>query len=175
MIRIAAVVFAALVAVAPPQSNVADMESAMAKAQANARHPGDEAMSCDALQDELVATMQDPAVAAVMTRNGAYARQQQDKLDAAHSAQSTASKASTAARIVAGFVSGFVPGAGAAGMAAQAAQARTQMAEAAKNQADMMQRMQDMLTIMPQMMRGQRLVELAQERQCGWMTAAGGE
>jgi hypothetical protein len=87
-----------------------------------------------------------------------------DKLNSA----SGPSKASIAAHMAVGFASSFVPGLGVASSAAQAAQARSQAAEAAKNQAQMTERTQEMMKVLPQLMRGQRLVELGQARKCDW-------
>ena len=158
---------------APVQQAAGDMQAAMDSAQANAKHPGDEAMSCEALQDELVATMQDPAVQGIIAKQGAYAQEQQAKLKAAQEAHGSGpSKGEIAAQMAMGFASGFVPGVGAGNMAAQAAQTQAMASQAAANQAAMAERMREMATIMPQMMRGQRLIELAQKRKCDW---AGGQ
>jgi hypothetical protein len=144
-----------------------DMQKAMAAAQAAASQPGDEGLSCDALQEQMIASVNNPAVKDVVSKQGAQAQAQVDKLNAAKSNQS---KASVAAQVAQGFASSFVPGFGAAQMAAAAAQAQSQMAEAAVNQQQMMANMQAMMTIMPQMMRGQRLYELAAGKKCAWVS-----
>ena len=70
----------------------------------------------------------------------------------------------------------FVPGLGMFTGRAQAAAAQAQAAqasvEAARNVQQMEERMNDMMTILPQMMRGQRLMELAQARKCDWLAGA---
>ncbi|HZO00375.1 MAG TPA: hypothetical protein VFB93_04180 [Burkholderiales bacterium] len=46
--------------------------------------------------------------------------------------------------------------------------AQSQQIEAAQNIQQRMQQAQEMIGIMPQMMRGQRVIELAQARNCEW-------
>ncbi len=157
----------------PPTAQMGrDMEAVMADAQAKAKRPDDEALICDALQDQIIANTTDPAVQAVVAKQGAQAQAQMDKLNEARSKQS---KASVAAQIATGFASGFVPGLGAASMAAQAAQYQGAQAQAAANMQQMMSNMQEMMTIMPQMMRGQRLYELAQGKKCAWVNGPIGD
>jgi hypothetical protein len=150
----------------PAPAPADDMNAAMEKAQKDAHRPGDDALGCDALQEQMVAYSNDPAVRSVMTRQGLWGQDQMDKLNGAGSGRS---KASVAAQAAMGFASAFIPGLGGVSMAAQAAQAQGQAAQAEQNQAQMMARMQDMLTILPQMMRGQRVMELAQARKCDWL------
>jgi hypothetical protein len=151
------------------------MQATMDAAQKNARRTGDEAMTCDAMQTELVADMQDPKLQAVTAKMGASAKEEQDKLNAAKGAAdaSGASKGSIAAQMAKSFATSMIPGAGMTQMAGQQAQIQAQMAQAAQNQAAMVQRMNDMMTIMPQMMRGQRLVELGQAKKCDWAQDGG--
>ncbi|MGH9408350.1 MAG: hypothetical protein ACRD1V_02730 [Vicinamibacterales bacterium] len=161
---------------APPQGmpDPAQMQAAMDAAQKNAKRPGDEVMSCDALQTELVADMQDPKLQAVAAKQGAWAKDQQDKLNAANGANAAGpSKGSIAAQMAKSFATSMIPGAGMAQMAGQQAQIQAQMAQAAQNQAAMMENMTNMMTIMPQMMRGQRLVELGQAKNCEWASNGG--
>ena len=153
----------------------AQMQAAADAAQKNAKRPGDEVMSCEAGQNELVATMQDPKVQTVIGKQGAWAKQQQDKLNAGMAAANGGpSKGSIAAQMAKGFATSMVPGAGMAQVAAQQAQAKRQIAESAQNQADMFARMNEMMTIMPQMMRAQRLAELGQNKKCDWAQESGG-
>ena len=147
------------------------MQAAMEDAQKNAKRPGDDSLTCDALQNELVATVQDPAVQSVMQKQGAWGKEQQEKLDEARA--NSGGAGSTAGQLAAGFIAGFVPGFGAARSAAQNAQMHRQMQQAAANQEELQQRMQEMMTIMPQLMRAQRVSELAQRRKCDWIQAPG--
>jgi hypothetical protein len=152
---------------APPMAQLGqDMGTAMAAAQASARQPGDENLTCDALQDQMIASVNTPAVKSIVAKQGAQAQAQMDKLNAARSNES---KASVAAQVAQGFAASLVPGFGASQMAAAATQAQAQMAQAAVNQQQMIANMQELMTIMPQMMRGQRLYELASAKKCAWI------
>jgi len=62
----------------------------------------------------------------------------------------------------------LVPGGAGLGLAGTAAMAQSQQIEAAQNIQQRMQQAQEMIGIMPQMMRGQRVIELAQARNCEW-------
>jgi hypothetical protein len=141
------------------------MMAAQAEAQAQAVRPGDEELSCDALQAEMVATMQDPAVQAHLAQSGAWA---QGQLDAAGEVRSRM-MGQMGVNIFLGLASSFIPGAGYAQMAAQRAMAARQQAQAEQNMAGMMQMSEGMMTIMPQIMRGQRVYELAQAKQCEFL------
>ena len=60
----------------PAQADMMKFQTAMVAAQTAAVKPGDEALPCEALQKELVSTMQDPAILAYAAKtNAAYAKQ----------------------------------------------------------------------------------------------------
>ena len=60
----------------PAQADMMKFQTAMVAAQTAAVTPGDEALPCEALQKELVSTMQDPAILAYAAKtNAAYAKQ----------------------------------------------------------------------------------------------------
>jgi hypothetical protein len=65
-----------------------------------------------------------------------------------------------------------VPGVDAAATAAMAAQAPAMQAQTQANVQARAQQAQSMTAMLPQMMRGQRLVELAQARNCDWANQA---
>ena len=69
------------------------------------------------------------------------------------------------------IMSSVVPGGAWAGHAASVAQAEAAKGQAARNMQQSMQQAQEMMTIMPQMMRGNRVIELAQ-RDCQWLKDA---
>ena len=148
-------------------------QKAMADAQARAARPGDNALTCDAIQNEIVASMRDPAVTAAATRAGTWSTEQQRKLEEA----SGASRAAMAGRKAMGLASSlgslFMPGLGMVTGRAQGAMAQAQAAQDAaameRNMQQIAERMNDMIPILPQMMRGQRLLELAQGRKCDWL------
>jgi hypothetical protein len=149
------------------------MQMAMADAQAKASRPGDNAMSCDALRVELETMMRDPAVQATAKANGAVAQEKLDELEKGKAEAKGAAAAQMATSLFSGLASAFVPGLGMMTGGAQQAAARAQaaqgQAQAAKNQQDMIAMGDRMIPIMPQIMRGNRLMELAQAKKCDWM------
>jgi len=152
------------------------LQTAMADAQTRAIRPADGGLSCDALQSELQAAVLDPAVQNVAKQNGAVAKEKLDELEKATAEARAAAATQMASSIFMGITSALVPGAGALGAAAQQAAARGQAAQAqaaaAKNARDMNAMMERMIVILPQMMRGQRVMELAYGKQCSWMMGA---
>jgi hypothetical protein len=158
-----------------PVIDPVDFESKMTAAMAGANKPGDTGMGCDAIQRELVGMARDPAVQAAAARQGAAAQQQIARLNEASAAVSGAAAGTAAAQMAMGFASAFapamagamaVPGVTAAGPTQ--AQMRALQAQAAVSQQVVMTQMQEMVKIMPQVMRAQRLVELASTRKCEW-------
>jgi hypothetical protein len=149
------------------------LQKAMAEAEAKARRSGDNALTCDAIQNEIVSSMRDPAVTAAATKAGAWGADQQHKLEEA----SGASKAAMAGHMAMGLASSlgsmFLPGLGLVTGRAQGAVAQAQAAQdaaaAARSNQQLDERMNDMMSILPQLMRGQRLLELAQGRKCDWL------
>lgn len=160
-----------------PNDQMDKLQKAMADAQAKAPRPGDNALTCDAIQNEIVTSMRDPAVTATATKMGAWASDQQRKLDEASGAAKGAMAGQMAMGLASSIASMFVPGLGMFTGRAQAAAAQAQAAqasvEAARNIQQLEERMNDMIPILPQMMRGQRLVELAQAGKCDWLAGAG--
>jgi hypothetical protein len=159
-----------------PNEQMDKLQKAMADAQAKAARPGDNALTCDAIQNEMVTSMRDPAVTATATKMGTWASDQQRKLDEASGAAKGAMAGQMAMGLASGIASMFVPGldmfTGRAQAAAAQAQAAQASAEAARNVQQLEERMNDMIPILPQMMRGQRLVELAQVQKCAWLAGA---
>ena len=118
------------------------MATAMAAAQAKAVRPGDEALGCAAIEKELIASMTDPAI------------------------QAYAAKSAAAAQLPRGAI-----GRGATTPQAAAATAGAQSAQLAQLQ-DPSAQLAMMTTVMPQMMRSQRLVGLAMAKGCTSLEAA---
>jgi hypothetical protein len=147
-----------------PATMYGDLQSSLSAAEAAANRPGDDALGCDALQTELVASAKDPAVQAFVAKSGAIA---QEKMAAMNSAG-----AGVGAQMAMTIMSSIVPGGGWAGYGANVAQAQAAQVQAARNMQQQMQQAQELMTIMPQMMRGQRVIELAQRRDCGWLQDA---
>jgi hypothetical protein len=150
------------------------LQTAMADAQTKAIRPGDAAMNCDSLQRDLQAAVLDPAVQNVAKENGAVAKEKLDELEKGTAEARAAAATQVAGNIFMGITSAFVPGAGALGAASQQAAARAQAAQAAtaKNLQDITAMMDRMIVILPQVMRGQRVMELAYGKQCPWIMGA---
>ncbi|MGH8198514.1 MAG: hypothetical protein ACRETI_10115 [Steroidobacteraceae bacterium] len=141
---------------------------------AEAAKPGDDALTCDQLQAELGAMGTDPQVQAVMQEQGAYAQEQMAKMQGAQQQAEAAqsSRPPIAGQMFMGFLSSFIPPnpvTGYAQQAAAAAQNAKATAEAQKNQQDMMDNMQKVMGIMPQLMRGAHVAQLAQAKGCDFM------
>jgi hypothetical protein len=149
----------------PTEDMAARMEAAMAAAQAQAQRPGDEALTCDQLQGEIATLMQDPAMQSFAAESGAWAQEQIDAMNAARGR----AQAQMGFSMFMSIASAFVPGLGYAQMATQQAQAMEQQRQAAQNMAQMSAMVERMTPIMPQMMRGQRIYELAQAQQCAFL------
>jgi hypothetical protein len=144
-----------------------NMMAAQAAAEKAAIRSGDEALSCDALQTELTATMQDPAFQAAIASSGAAAQSQMDQAKAAQA--SVAGLGATS--IATGIASSFIPGMGwlgTAAMQAQVAAAQSRMPAADRARAQMMG---DMSTMMPTLYRGQRIHELATAKKCAFINS----
>ena len=121
-------------------------------------------MGCDALQSELVASAKDPALQSFVAKSGAIAQEKMAAMNAA------AAGMGTQAAIT--IMSSVVPGGAWAGHAASVGQAEAAKAQAGRNMQQQMQQAQEMMTIMPQLMRGQTVIELAQRRDCTWLKEA---
>jgi hypothetical protein len=138
----------------------AEMAAAMQAAQARAMHPGDESLPCAALEKELVSSMNDPAIQAYAGKSAAAAQKNATAAEKSKAPMTPQAAAALAAAFGAG--GGLPPGL-AAGYAAQSQAAQKLQAE----------QMKQMIPIMPQMMRSQRIIQLAAVKQCAWMFGAG--
>ena len=144
-----------------PASTYGQLQSGLEAAQKGAIRPGDGALSCEALETELVAVAKEPVFQSHVAKWGAAAQEKMAAMNAA--------APSVAAQSALALFSSIVPGGAWAGQAAAAAQAQGQQAQAAANMQQAMQQAQEMMAIMPQLMRGQRVAELAQARNCAWV------
>lgn len=142
-------------------STYGELQSSLEAAQAGAIRAGDESLSCEALESELVATVKQPAVQSYVAKSGAAAQERAAALNTGPSL--------TATRSALTLFSSIVPGGAWAGHAAGAAQAQAQQAQATSNIQQRMQQAQEIMGIIPYLMRGQRVIELAQARNCAWL------
>jgi hypothetical protein len=159
--------FSALAAAQTPESTYGQLQETYAAAEAAAVRPGDENLDCDGLATELVAVAKDSAVQAYVAKAGAAAQQKYDALNAAAAGMATRSALS--------LFGSIVPGGGWAGHSAAVAQAEAQKLQAARNIQASLRQAQEMMSIMPQMMRGNRVIQLAQARDCAWLREAMGD
>ena len=141
--------------------NSMEMQSQLEAAQAAASRAGDAALSCDQLENELVVAAKDPSLQSFVAKGGGVAKEQMNALNAASGRAAT----QTALTVI----SAVVPGGRMLGFAGMAAQASTQQADAARNVQQSIQQAQDLMAILPQLMRGHRVIELAQARDCAWI------
>jgi hypothetical protein len=141
------------------------MAKAMEKAQAQASQPGDERLTCDQLQQQLVAVAQDPAFLAYVQAAGVAAEKEMAQLQVPQS--------EIAAKSAATMVASMVPGAAMSHMMANAAENQAQVAQGAARVQAKMAEGQQMMAFMPKLLRGQRLMELATVRKCEWATGLG--
>jgi hypothetical protein len=137
-----------------------DLQAAMMAAQASAVRPGDETLGCEPLQKELVASMNDPALQAYAAKSSAEAAKQLSTREKTRTAMTPEAAAALAAALnPAAALAGF------GGMPTQA--------QIAQSQQVMLQQMKQLVTIMPVLMRSQRVMMLAAMKSCTWATGAG--
>ena len=152
--------FAAPVLGQAQQLNHAEFMARIDAAQAAASRAGDSALSCDQLEIELVTASKDPALQSYVARSGATAKQEM---------QASKNASGRAATQTALTILSVVPGGAMAGFVGMAAESEAQKTAAARNISEKIQQAEELLTLMPQVMRGQRIIELAQARKCDWI------
>jgi hypothetical protein len=141
------------------------MAKGMESAQAGADRPGDQNLTCDELQEQVIAVARDPAFLARVEASGAQAEKD--------AAQTQIGKGEITARSAATMIASMVPGAAMGHMVASAAENQAKGAEAQARMQSRMAEGQEMMAFMPQLMRGQRLIELAAARKCEWAADIG--
>jgi hypothetical protein len=154
------------------------LAEARAQGEANAVRPGDEDLSCEALQAEMVAIAQSPEMQGL----GGFAPQGQAELAAVQEAQAAAEEAARSRprmfrQMVQGAATGVVPGLGRGAAAAQQAAAAAQAAQTAAQTSANLERVaaigEQAALVAGPAMRGQRVIELAQARNCAWIQEGG--
>jgi hypothetical protein len=137
------------------------MLGALEAAQSAAVQPGDELLSCEALQEQLTAVVTDQAVNAQIAAGGAAAQRDLAAIQAAQRAIPAQTAASAAAALT--------PGGGAAATAAAMAQAQAAQAAAAQRMQSRAAQAEQVTALMPKFMRGERLMTLAAAKNCAWV------
>ena len=148
----------------------AEMAAAMQAAQARAMRPGDEALPCAALEKELVASMNDPAIQAYAGKSVAAAQKNATAAEKSKAPMTPQAAAALAAALGAG--GGLPPGLAGGGLPPGLAARGDLAAQAQAAQKLQAEQMKQMIPIMPQMMRSQRVMQLAAVKQCAWMFGA---
>lgn len=121
------------------------MDPAVEALKQQAAKPGDDALTCEQLETEIVASANAPEVQSVIQEQSAWAQEQTGKINEAK-AQAEATKPASAA-----------------------AQSQASAAEAMKTQAELAARMQQVMAIKPQVMRAAHLTDLAKAKKCDFM------
>jgi hypothetical protein len=142
------------------------LQQSMQAAQAHASHAGDDALDCAGLENEMIAITTDPALKEQVAELGDQTREYQ--------AGMTGADAQISIQTALSVYASLVPGGGWAQLGAAQAQMPAQRAQAAKRQDQIRSQGQAMMPFLPQMMRGQRVIELAQQRECAWVVEAMG-
>ena len=149
----------------PPGSmDPSGMLGAMQAAHANAARQGDEKLSCEALEAELVAVTADPALQAQIEAAGQAAQRDQTAMQG--------SSGLAAMQTIRTVMASFLPGAAMGTFIVDSAQTQAQGAQAADRMQSRMLQAQQMMTVLPQLLRGQRLIELASAKPCEWAEGA---
>ncbi|MET0546413.1 MAG: hypothetical protein ABWZ40_08885 [Caulobacterales bacterium] len=149
----------------PSMDRMQAMQAAQAQAEAAASRPGDEALTCEQLQTEMTTSMNDPTVQAAIQSNGANAMAMQQQAQNARAGAVGMAGTSMAM----GLASSFVPGLGFAQAIAMQAQMGQMKNQTAANQRQMGEMADNMTSIMPQLMRGQRVYNLASAKNCAFL------
>lgn len=146
---------------AGPDLHSADQfQAEFEKAQADSVRPGDERLECDALKEEMIENASKPEVQAYIEKSGAWAKKEKDAMNPG--------KGRVAVQTAVSVFSSVVPGGDWAGIMAARAQGPMQQAQTMQRLQEHMQMMNEMIPIMPYMMRGKRVIELAHARSCEW-------
>jgi hypothetical protein len=161
-----------------------DAEDRILEAQtegtANAVRPGDDDLTCEALQTEMIALAQQ-----LQTGVQGFGLQAQADLARAEEAQQEVEAQVAEPRrgrifgqAVRGLATGMIPGADRANAAAQQAASIAQAAEAQRQTEQNLERISaledNIAGSASPTMRGERVLELARERNCAWMQEGGG-
>lgn len=145
------------------------MMAAMQAAQAEASRPGDEKLTCEELEAELGATVNDPKVQANIAAGGAAAERDMAALAEAKRAYDAQLPASVAA----GVATSAAPGGQYAAMGKAVAEAESKKGIAAERLKERASLAAGAMEMMPQLMRGQRIIELGTARGCEFAKGAG--
>ena len=145
------------------------MMAAVQSAQAEASRPGDEKLTCEELEAELGAMVNDPMVQANIAIGGAAAERDMAALAEAKKAYDAQLPASVAA----GVAASAAPGGQYAALGKAVAEAESKKGIAAERLQERASLAAGAMDMMPQLMRGQRIIELGTARGCEFAKGAG--
>lgn len=140
------------------------LQAAQQRAEAEAIRAGDEALSCEQMEAEIIAVMSTPEVNAAMQESAANSTQMEEQAQQ----QQRALRGAMATNLAMGVAGQFVPGLGLLSGMMMRNQMQTMTTD---SQEQMVASFRNMEAIMPAMMRTQRLTELAQARQCAFVSS----
>lgn len=142
------------------------MVQGMEKAQAEAARPGDDKLTCEQLETEVVTAAQDPQLQAHIEAAGEDAQKQQEAMKVA--------KSQIAMQAIRTAMMSTVQGAALPGMASMQAEATAKGMKGMKQTLTRMEQAKQMMTLMPTLFRAQHLIELAAGKGCEWAKSATG-
>jgi hypothetical protein len=150
---------------------------AQAEAEASAIRPGDEDLSCEALQAEMVSISQ--AMQPLLEGPAQQFAADLSKLEEAQAeAEAQAPPRPRFGQIARGLATGVVPGMDRANAAAQQAQSIAQAEQARAETNENLEKVaalsEGTAAMAGPAMRGQRVLELAEGRNCAWLQEGGG-
>lgn len=157
-----------------PGERLEALQAAQADAEASARRRGDDALTCDQLQAEMMTISQSPEMATFQADNSAFAAQAQQQMQAARG-QMAGAMGMSVGMMGLGVASAFVPGLGMAQSLAMRGYAANAQRQAAANQGMMGQQADAMAAAMPMLTRMQRVAELGQAKQCAFVQGPPGQ
>lgn len=143
--------------------------AAVQAAQAEASRPGDEKLTCEELEAELTATVTDPTLQANIAAGGASAERDMAALAEAKKAYD----AQLPAAVAGGVAASAAPGGQYAAMGKAVAEAESKKGIAAQRLQGRASLAAGAMEMMPQLLRGQRIIELGTAKGCEFAEAAG--
>lgn len=146
----------------PGMQDPKGMMEAYSAAQAAARRPGDEKLSCEELEAELGEAANDPTVKANVANAGAAAERDMAAIAEANKAYD----AQLAGSVAAGAAASAAPGGQWVALSKAEAEAEKSKAASAGRAQQYSMLAQGAMEMMPQILRGERILELAAAKNC---------
>jgi len=148
------------------------LEQALAAAEADSIRPGDEALSCAELETEFASVFTSPEIQALAVARGSFSHDQMQSYEAVRAQAQREVATTVISSIAMSIASSFIPGLGHLQQGMQMRQQQQMERRYQENMANMMQMLGPMEAAMPNMMRGQRVYELASAQSCTFLESA---